>query len=267
MSLALLGFERPREMFQRVKAALDRALMLDPELAEAHGLLASLISRHEWNWPEAERHYRIALRIAPLSAEVHNEYATEFLAPLGRFEEAFAENRIARELDPFSPHLARSHALILLLARRLTEAESKCREILNREPADTFARTLLAISLHGQRGRIAEALAEYERMYAADPSIQHEAYVADVQALLGNRRPAEDLLERLTRRAASEFVPAMIPAFLHLHLGQIEDAVTAIEQAYENREYELLVAKVAYGFDSFRQNPRFCQILHKLNFA
>ena len=266
MGLAVLGVERPSDMLVQVKTALTGALELDPDLAEAHSLLASLISRHEWNWPQAERHYRTALRLAPLSAEVHNEYATEYLAPLGRFDEAFAENRAARELDPFSPPLARSYALILLLARQFPAAERECRAILQQEPGDGLARVLLALSLHGQSGRIREALAEYERLYAEDPSLQHEAYVKDVRAVLGDRAPAEQLLERLTRRAATEFVPAMIFAFLHLHLGRIEEAVTAIEQAYRNREFELAVAKVAFGFDAFRANPRFCEILHKLGF-
>ena len=265
MGLAVLGVERPSAMVAHVKAALHRALELDPELAEAHSLLASLIARHEWNWPEAARHYRRALHLAPLSAEVHNEYATEYLAPLGRFDEAFAENRAARELDPFSVPLARSRALILLWARRLAEAERECRALLQREPDDGFSRVILALSLHGQF-RVAEALPEYERVYADDPSIQHEAFVKDVRALLGDRAPAEELLQSLTRRDAAEFVPAVIVAFLHLHLGRIEEAITALEQAYANGEYELAVAKVAYGFDSFRQHPRFRKILHNLHF-
>jgi hypothetical protein len=112
-----------------------------------------------------------------------------------------------------------------------------------------------------------EALSEYELVYAADPSVQHEAYVASVRAVFGDRRPAEELLERLKQRSASEFVPAMIFAWLHLHLGQIEETLTAIEQAYHNQEYELLLAKAGYGFDSIREHPRFRAILRNLHFA
>jgi hypothetical protein len=54
--------------------------------------------RHEWQWPRAEEHCLRALELAPTAAEVHHEYAM----PQGRFEEALARNRRARELDPFS---------------------------------------------------------------------------------------------------------------------------------------------------------------------
>jgi tetratricopeptide (TPR) repeat protein len=263
LNLALLGVAAPKDVVPGAKDALRRALNLDPELAEAHSLMASVISHHEWNWAEAETHYRLALRLAPHNAEVHDEYATGFLAPFGRIEEALAENRAARGLDPFSAQPERSYVFILLLARRLPDAELECRRILEKRPEDGYVRLVLALSLHGQR-RVAEALPEYERVYAGDPSLQHEGYVADVRALLGDRRPAEELLVRLTGRARHEFVPAMIFAWLYLHLGRIDEAVTAIEQAACNGEYELLVAKMGYGFDAFRHHPRFRAIVASL---
>jgi hypothetical protein len=111
-----------------------------------------------------------------------------------------------------------------------------------------------------------EALAEYERIYEADPSVQHATYVAvaSVSAHGGDRGPAERLLKQLKATAKGEFVPAMMFAWLHLFLGNLDEAMAGLERASENREYELLVAKVAYGFDGFRAHPRFQSILDKL---
>jgi len=263
MNLAVLGVAAPSEIVPRAKAALRQALLLDPELAEAHALMASIESRHEWNWRGAEMHYQLALRLAPHAPEVHDEYATNYLAPLGRIEEALAENRMARELDPFSPQSRRSYVLILLLARRLANAELECGQVLKDRPQDGYVRLILAIALHGQ-GRLQEALVEYQRVYEADPSDRNEVYVASVHALCGRRAPAEQLLKRLNARAETEFVPAMMFVWLHLHLENFENAFGALERAAENREYELLIANVAYAFDSFRAHPRFRFILEKL---
>jgi TolB-like protein/Tfp pilus assembly protein PilF len=263
INLAMIGAAPPIEILPQAKEALQRALAIDPELAEAHSLAASLISRYEWGWAEAEQHYRAALRFAPNAADVHDDYASGFLAPLGRTEEALAENRVARELEPYSPRLERSHAFILLLARRLPDAEHASRQILQKNPDDGYTRLMLALALHGQK-RIVEALAEYEHLYSTHPSIPHEGYVADVRALCGDRRPDQELLSRLSERARTEYVPAMVFVWLHLHLGQMEEALTAIEEAYRNREYELLVAKAGYGFDNFREYPRFQTIVAKL---
>jgi serine/threonine-protein kinase len=263
MNLAVLGAAPPSEIVPRAKAALRQALLLDPEFAEAHALMASIESRHEWNWRGAEAHYQLALRLAPHAPEVHDEYATNYLTPLGRIEEALAENRIARELDPFSPQSRRSYVLILLLARRLANAELECGEVLKDRPQDGYVRLILALALHGQ-GRLQEALVEYQRIYEADPSDKNEVYVASVYALCGDRAPAEKLLKRLHTRAKSEFVPAMMFVWLHVHLEDLENAFAALEKAAENREYELLIANVAYAFDSFRAHPRFRFILEKL---
>ncbi len=263
MNLILLGVMPPKDVVPHAISALRRALAVDPELAEAHSLIASIISRHEWNWSEAEKHFQLALRLAPNAAEVHDDYATCYLAPRGRIEEALAENRFARQLDPYSPQLARSHAFILLLGRRLPDAEQQCLQILKSRPEDGFVRLTLALALHGQR-RIPEALTQYERLQRDAPSIQHEAYVADIHALCGNPAPAQELLQSLTKRGRQEFIPAMVFVWLHLHLKQMDEALAAVEQAFQNREYELLIARVGYGFDAFREQPRFQALVEKL---
>ncbi len=262
-NLVILAAAPPKDVVPHAKTALEKALEVDPEFAEAHSLLASLIARHEWDWAKAEHHHRMALRLAPNTAEVHDEYATSYLAPRGRIEEALAENRIARQLDPLSAQLARSYVLILILARRLPDAERDAKMILAQRPDDGFVRLMLALALHGQR-RMGDALVEYKRLYEDDPSIQHEAFVADVLARLGEREPALGLLQRLRETSDHEFVPAMVIAWLHLHLGDVEAALTAIEQAYENREFELLLAKTGYGFDPFREHPRFRAVVDRL---
>ena len=262
-NLVMLGAAPPKDIVPYAKNALEKALALDPDFAEAHSLLASLIARHEWDWAKADHHHHMALRLAPNTAEVHDEYATSYLAPRGRIEEALAENRIARQLDPLAAQLSRSYVLILILARRLRDAEREAKAVLGQRPNDGFVRVMLALALHGQK-RIAEALVEYKRLYEDDPSIQHEAFVADVLALSGDREPALSLLQRLRGISHREFVPAMVTAWLHAHLGDVEAAITAIEKAYENREYELLVAKTGYGFDPFREHPRFRAVMDRL---
>ena len=119
LNLAELGLAPPIEVAPRARQALEQALALDQNLPEAHALMATTIARHEWDWPRAEEHYRRALALAPNVAEAHQEYASGFLAPHGRFEEAFAENRRARELDPFSPVFIGAHIWLLIASRRL----------------------------------------------------------------------------------------------------------------------------------------------------
>ena len=103
LRIAQLGLVRPRDIISTVRKCLEEALALDPMHAEAEGTLAVLTARHEWKWRDAERRFARAVDLAPFSAEIHNNYAFDYLAATGSLDEALAANRRAREIDPFSP--------------------------------------------------------------------------------------------------------------------------------------------------------------------
>jgi len=271
MRLAMIGLEPPCKRIALARTALEQALDRDSQLAEAHALIAVLISRHEWRWAEAEKHHRRALYLSPYSAEVHNAYATEYLAPLGRFDEALAENRRARELDCYSSHIAIGHPYILLHARRFREAEEEYRRVFAEHPKLTPIRGGVAFALWAQR-RFREAVVEFEILTAAYPAPnpgaeRGEIFRAAALALCGEHEPAQDLLKSLEQRRASAFVYGMDFVYLHLGLGQVNDAVAAMEQAYQNQEHALMWAKVSFLFDPVREHPQFRTLLSNLGFG
>jgi TolB-like protein/Tfp pilus assembly protein PilF len=137
LNLTALNLVPPSEVVPHARAALGRALALDPNLPEAHGLMANTIARHEWNWPRAEQHFLRALELAPQSAVVHHEFSIACLVPQGRFEQGLAENRRARELEPLRPSFVRSYIWLLIHARQFGEAERECRRLIaeGRDPA------------------------------------------------------------------------------------------------------------------------------------
>ena len=264
LNLAALNLESPAELAPHARHALERALALDPNLPEAHGLMASTIARHEWDWPRAEEHFCRALELVPHAAEVHHGYAMACLTPQGRFEEAFAHNRKARELDPFSPTFIRGYLSLLIHARRFGEAELESRRLISEGRDTLYVRSQLGIVLFGQR-RFEEACAEFQAACAGGPNPEvSEVNVALGQALLGESAAAEELLERLRVRAATCYVPASSLAFLNAALGRVEEAFSALEQACRNRELLLVFAKVFFIFDPIREHPRFQAILREL---
>jgi Flp pilus assembly protein TadD len=186
------------------------------------------------------------------------------LSPQGRFEEAFAENRRARELDPFSPAFVGAHIWLLIHARRFEEAERECRRVIAQSRDPVYVRGQLGIVLFGQ-GRLEEACAELQAAIAGGPTSEwSEVNVAILQAKLGQPARAEELLQRLRKQAATRYVPASILAFLNGVLGREEEAFLALEQACRNREYPVAVAKEFFIFDPVREDPRFQAILREL---
>jgi TolB-like protein/Flp pilus assembly protein TadD len=267
LNLTALNLMPPSEVVPHAREALGQALALDPNLPEAHGLMANTIARHEWDWPRAEQHFLRALELAPHSAVVHHEFSIACLVPQGRFEQALAENRRARELEPLSPTFVRGYTGLLIHARQFGEAERECRRLIaeGRDPA--YFRNQLGLVLFGQR-RFEGACAELKAAVAGGPNPEvSQVNVAIVQAILGQRAAAEELLEHLQEQAAVRYVPATSLAFLNGALGREEEALAALEQACLNREYSLVSAKVFFLFDSFRAHPRFQALLRELHLA
>jgi len=98
------------------KEAATTALKLDPFLPEAHFSLAQTLE-YDWNWPEAEKEYNLALKLNPNYVNAHLEYG-RFVQALGRNDEALAQMHYADELDPFNIGVKETEAWVTYASRQ-----------------------------------------------------------------------------------------------------------------------------------------------------
>jgi tetratricopeptide (TPR) repeat protein len=98
-ALVLTNDARPNDVMPKAIAAAQRAVELDGELAEAQNALAFNAFWYDFDPQRAERHHLRALELDPNSSQSHFGYA-HLLSNTGRHEEAIAEIRRAREIDP-----------------------------------------------------------------------------------------------------------------------------------------------------------------------
>ena len=127
------------------RAAAERALEIDPDLAEAHVCLALALSTYDWDFEGAAHHYRRALELNPSDADAHRLYA-EHLRFQGRFDEALRETRQAVELDPLSSAPQIETGIILYLSRRYDQAIDEFGRLLEVNPRFTYAHFFLALA-------------------------------------------------------------------------------------------------------------------------
>src|SRR5438477_2532594 len=95
------GGPSAKETMPQAKAAVRKALQLDPSLARAHLALGLILLNSEWNWSEAENQYRIALQLNPNCGWCRAQYSV-LLSGLGRNDEAITQINQAIEVDPFN---------------------------------------------------------------------------------------------------------------------------------------------------------------------
>jgi len=248
--------ERPKAVL-----AARKALELDPELAEAHVLMAG-IAEAQWHWAEAESEYHRALDLRPNDAAAYSAFAW-WLECQGRTEEALAMSRRARELDPLA--ISGDHlAWHLFFARRYDEAIQELHSALAVKPDDAFALWILGFALianhHPQ-----EAIPVLKKgISVSNNSPALIGLLVNANAQAGQRAEALRLLDELKRRRQTGYVPAAAFVLAYLGLSDYDRAFVWLDQAYKEQSYILLLLKVFPFFDPIRADPRFVDLLHRV---
>lgn len=251
----------PDEVRPKVISAARRALELDPELAEAHVLLADVYQKR-WQWTDAEAEYKRALELKPNDASANLGLANWLLCQ-GRAEEALALSRHARELDPLGV-TGVSNGWILFHARGYDEAIRELRSAASVRPDDAGALWFLGFALvaKGQPDEAIKVLNQALSLSGGSSAVIGVLIRAYAHA--GRRADALRLLDELKRRQNSGYVPAAAFVNAYLGLGDNDQAFAWLERAYQEHSNILQWIKVHPFFDPLRDDPRFTDLLHRV---
>jgi TolB-like protein/DNA-binding winged helix-turn-helix (wHTH) protein len=245
-------------------AAARRAVSLGGNLAESHASLAVALGRSEWNWSGAENEYKRAIALNPSYSMAHRFYASN-LGITGRHHEAWQQINEAMRLDPLSLPNNAEVVRTLYYARNYDQAVWQGQKALQIDP--NYARTHFWLGrVYSQKGMDREAILASEKILAAMPdSTLGLTEMAYSLAVAGRRREALQILRRLEERSAKTFVPAYNLAVINIALDEKETAIRYMQQAYENRDWAILVLAEEPRLDPLRKDPRFQEMLAKLN--
>ena len=254
-----------QEFMPKAKAAALSALALDDSLAEAHASLALVAENYDYDWQTAEKEFRRAIQLNPDYATAHQWYA-EYLAWQGRFDEALAESERARQLDPMSLIIATDRGTILFYARKYDRAIDQFRAVLDMDPGFGNARGFLAVA-YVQQGRFAEALkendlAENDRRSPSGTGHSGPTSIT-IQAMWPRRSMHWQDSKQLSSRLRSDAILARLVAYNGS--TQREKVMSLLEQAYKEHSPALTNIKVDPRYDYLRKDPRFQELLTRIN--
>jgi TolB-like protein/Tfp pilus assembly protein PilF len=250
----------PQDTRPKVIIAARKALELDPDIAEAHVLVANVLQQ-QWHWADAEAEYRRALEVSPNDADAHAGLALWLLCR-GRTDEALAWAQRGRELDPLAVS-GESIAWILFQSHRYDQAIRELRSVLAVRPEDSYALLTLGFTLvaNNQPG---DAIPVLEKAIAvthgspASTGVLIRAY-----AHAGRRPDALRLLAELHQRQKVGYVPSGAFVNAYLGLGETDQAFAWLERAFEEQSNILQFLKVHPYFDPIRGDPRFADLLRR----
>jgi len=261
------GATSSMEIYPKAKAAADAALRLDPSLAEAHNSVATVMSYFEWNWSGAESEYRKAIALNPNFASAHQRLGVQ-LAAQKRVDEARAELLRAQQLDPLSLIISSLVGFTSIEARDYDGAIKQLRATIEMDRNFPPAHQFLARAFQ-EKGMPDEAFAEYVewRRLEGDRAEVLDRYrrAYESNGLNGFLKQRLDVV--LAQTATQSGIEPMEIASLYAQLNDKDNAMIWIEKAIEQHEGEAIWLKALPDYDNVRDDPRFAEMLRRVNLS
>jgi TolB-like protein/Flp pilus assembly protein TadD len=247
------------------KRAAGEALRLDELLAEPHISLAHAYF-HEFNWLASEKEFKCGLELNPNYAIGHFYFANYLLAR-GQFENALAEARRAKALDPVSLPVRSNTAMALYYGGQYDQAIEQCLQVLEIDP--NFARSYENLGrVYWEKGMQREAIRAFKK--AVTHSCHGSLYVAELAhayAVVGKQEDAVTLLKELTELARKRYVSPYAFALVYTGMGDKDQAFAWLDKAYKERASALPFLKTNPRLANLRSDFRFQTLIRRMGLA
>lgn len=251
-------------------AAAEKALSLDPNLAEAHASLGFQQTFHKWEWDEAEKSFNRSIELNPGYAPAHHWYAT-LLAIKGRNSEAKTEMRRALDIDPQSFNLLADMGQLHYFAREYDAATEYCLKALEINPDFLFAREYLS-DIYLQTGAYDKAFDED----IAAIKINESFLASSTEGKKRHEKKIDELKRAFSKGGIAEYMKAKFnligagsyqnyyKAMTYSFTGEKTAALDNLEKAVEQKSFLSVFAKADPIFDPLRNEPRYQKLLREM---
>jgi TolB-like protein/DNA-binding winged helix-turn-helix (wHTH) protein/tetratricopeptide (TPR) repeat protein len=251
------------EAYPRAKEAADKAVALDPTLAEAHNSSAYVKLYLHWDFREAERGFRTAIALNPSYATAHQWYS-EMLSLQGRRDEAIAEMLTALDLDPLAAVMHHQAGQTYQQARQYDQALQEYENAIALDPKFAGYSSLFMSFAYWRQGLLEPAAQKMMLVFPGDgPAHKAASGLASPAA----RGDARGYLQKQLEIAAFIPRPAYYRGLFHAALGNDAEALRWLTTAYERRDECVLYVKVDPEWDRLRSDPRFVAIVRKIGLS
>ena len=265
---AFLRASSRTEVLDQARASANRALALDPNLAEAHTALGLVRFYFEWDWKGADAAFRKALALNPGSSAVHESYGN-YLTAMRRLDEGLVRSREAARLNPLS--VAPLHDLGINAWGRgdLDETVAIFRRAIDVDPNWIWGYVKLSRALATQK-KCAEAFVQAdaaERLIAGGAAALARSWLGVTYALCGDTGRARQKLGELHAQEKQRYVDPVAFAGIYASLGERDEALRLFEKAYADRTPSMVYLSLDAAFEpEFAKQLRYQALLERMNF-
>ena len=258
------GYESPSVAAPKIYENLNKAMELDPDLAEVHYLSAMIAHLVEWNWEKSEKEFLKALAINPSNALSRMLYS-QLLLILQRNDESLAQRELAVSLDPLNPATKLLYAGTLAQAGDFKAALPVAEELVAAVPEDMNANFMIEIAAYRVK--------EYDKVirsvkYTLPFLVEEDIYdgIVRIYNESGIVAAYEEIMKHLEKYIEYNPISAMDIAMRYIMANQPDKAMDWIEKGFELHDPQITyITATGRFYEQLFGNPRFIDIVEKMN--
>ena len=266
MTLQQMGFEPTSVAIPEIYKNLNKALELDPNLPEAHYLRAMIAHLMEWDLEKSEKEFLKALAVNPSDAQSRLLYA-QLLCVLQRNDEAKTQARLAFDLDQLNPVIKIWYAAILPALGDCKTALDLAEEFTAADPGHYLANSVILLAGYRceEYDKVIKADSYYLRVFNfKEDDIKEFERIFNEEGFI---KAYEKIMKKLEKFAENNPISPIDMALRYIMANQPDKAMDWIEKGFEQHDPNMAVITIkAYNFDPLFNNPRFIDIIKKMNF-
>ncbi len=252
-----------RELHPRAKAAVQKALSIDPLLAEAHISLALLIMLNEWDWVKSGKEFRIGIHLNPKYATGHHWYG-EWLLFKGRTQEAIREIALAVDLDPVSQAILKDQGIFFYYAREYDLAIEKALKTFELDQDFVAAHRLLSLCYTEKKMYHEAARENHAWGSLINNVVKTNLGLAHIYAASGDHDKANEIINEILVNHSLGSNDYRSLAVVYASMGDSNRAFIWLEKSYDRHEESLCSIRVDPKMDLIRNDLRFDALAKKI---
>jgi TolB-like protein/Tfp pilus assembly protein PilF len=252
----------PKESIPKAREAALKALSIEHNLAEAHAALGRA-RMLEWDWPAAEKEFKLAIDLNPNYATARHWYAI-YLRDMRRFDESLAESEKAAGLEPISAGRKATIGGTLYHARHYEQAIEQLCQALELDSDNLVAHYYLGRT-YVQMAMYEEAVIKYQKTISLlGKTAEVLAHLGHIYGVSGKRDAAKKILSELEELSKRNYVAPVYNALIYIGLDEKNRAFEWLEKAYQEHDLNLVAFGTDPMVDSLREDPRFRSLLKRM---
>jgi len=250
------------ETLPSARAYAARAVEIDGSLAEAYASLG-MVKFYSWDFDEAEPAFKRSIELNPAYPTAHHWYS-RYLRGVGRTEEALAEIKRAKDLDPLSLVILNNVAENYMGRGDLVAAVGECKRIMELDPNFFGAYQTLTV-LYSKQARLPEALTIAQKgVELSKRSNQTLAMVGNVEARSGQRDAAHAIIIELEKRYGTKEADGRDLAVVYTGLGDKDKAFAWLEKSYKDHSHFLAMIRLESSLEPLHSDSRWNDLLRRV---